>query len=467
MNCDPLFTTVDLFPFEINKNTGDLKIMPDGEFKIYVERLRQHFIKIHKEKHPVFATSRTIDEIIEDLKGFNRIISNQTGENSLDDMTKKIAKNGPIKKLFNLENEKEPDIDTSLLLSYNTRYSNAVNHWFPEIWDTKISSGKAVTDQFYDEEQFFKNVRDIIIKDRFKLFNKHKSGGQTISDYLIQCMRIVSGNQPVYNFPSTLAKWLYLDKAKRIPDDQKEFNILDTSCGWGGRMLAAISSASDILLCNKQVNYWGTDPNTDVHDRFEKFECFWKTKISTGDDNFSMYKATLPAEDIFKDEKFEEKKGTFDIMFTSPPYFNKEMYSNDKDQSYITYKNDYELWREGFLHKMLKNTYDLLRPGGECIINIADVKYKGKNYHPLEADTVKYALECGFKHVKTYKMLFSIMPGNDKRSKEKKAFDKSNNVEIKSVKNKNTNGENPEVKNAIEYDGKKYKYEPMFVFVKE
>jgi len=451
MNCEPKFTTVDIFPENIDCNVGILRTLSDEDFRKYVEKIRLHFISLHSNSHPVFATNKTRNDIIDNLKEFNNM-----HDIELNRLTRKIGGVKPI--IFQDENE----LDYSLLLSYNTKNTNAINHWFPEIWDTKISSGKAVTDQFYDSEQFYKNVRDIIIKDRFKSVDEYKAGAQNISDFLIQCLRIVSGNQPVYNFPSTLAKWIYLDVAKRT-NIKDSFNILDTSCGWGGRMLAALSVADEPYLYNKKVSYWGTDPNTKVHDRFYEFIEFWKQNVSVND-NFNFYKATLPAENLLDDDKFKNALGTFDVHFTSPPYFNKELYSNDDTQSYIKYDNDYPAWSKGFLKPMLKNTYDLLKEGGECWINIADVKYKGSKYHPLEADTVKYALECGFEHVKTYKMVFGIMPGNDKRSDKTKQTEK----EVLGIKriNKNTGGENPKTRNTIEYADKKYKFEPIFVFKK-
>lgn len=451
MNPEPKFTTVELFTQELDKNIDVLRSYNENDFKKYVESLRLHFVSLHGNKHPVFATNKTRTDIINDLKTFNNIHSTE-----LESITHKIG--GTKQVIF----EDENTLDYNLLLSYNTRNSNAINHWFPEIWDTKISSGKAVTDQFYDSEQFYKNVRDIIIKDRFKLFDEFKSGSQNISDFLIQCLRIVSGNQPVYNFPSTLAKWIYLDVVKRNKTTDN-FKILDTSCGWGGRMLAALSFADEPLMRNKKVSYWGTDPNTTVHDRFYEFIEFWKQNISTND-TFDFYKAVLPAEILLDDDKFENNVGTFDVMFTSPPYFNKELYSNDKTQSYIKYDNNYPAWAKGFLKPMIKNTYNLLKEGGEMWINIADVKYKGSAYHPLEDDTVKYALECGFEHVKTYKMIFGIMPGNDKRSDKTKQTEK----EVLGIKriNRNTKGENPKTRNTIEYADKKYKFEPIFVFKK-
>ena len=69
MNCEPLFTTVDLFPFDkeekspekiIDQKAAYLKNMSEEKFTIWVELLRQHFIDIHKRKHhPVFGSHRS------------------------------------------------------------------------------------------------------------------------------------------------------------------------------------------------------------------------------------------------------------------------------------------------------------------------------------------------------------------------------------------------------------------------
>ena len=61
----------------------------------------------------------------------------------------------------------------------------------------------------------------------------------------------------------------------------------------------------------------------------------------------------------------------FDLVFTSPPYFQIEKYQGD-NQSYKLYKK-YGEWIDGFLYPMLENAWDSLKSKGVFAINICNV----------------------------------------------------------------------------------------------
>ena len=76
----------------------------------------------------------------------------------------------------------------------------------------------------------------------------------------------------------------------------------------------------------------------------------------------------MPAEDV----DYSEYNNYFDTIFTSPPYFNTEKYSDEDTQSYIRYKK-IDDWNKNFLHKALGKMIPTLKAGGIMAINIADV----------------------------------------------------------------------------------------------
>ena len=80
-----------------------------------------------------------------------------------------------------------------------------------------------------------------------------------------------------------------------------------------------------------------------------------------------------PAEDF----NYGEYDDTFDIVFTSPPYFNVERYSYDDTQSWVRYKtiND---WNKDFLHKAIEKMWPSIRSGGKLCVNISDVNASSK-----------------------------------------------------------------------------------------
>ena len=61
----------------------------------------------------------------------------------------------------------------------------------------------------------------------------------------------------------------------------------------------------------------------------------------------------------------------YDLIFTSPPYFNLEKYSEEDTQSYKRYTK-YEDWLNNFLFVIIKESHRLLKQDGVFLLNIAD-----------------------------------------------------------------------------------------------
>jgi hypothetical protein len=59
-------------------------------------------------------------------------------------------------------------------------------------------------------------------------------------------------------------------------------------------------------------------------------------------------------------------------VFTSPPYFNTEKYSEDDTQSWVRYKK-IDDWNERFLHTTLGKIIPTIKKNGILAVNIADV----------------------------------------------------------------------------------------------
>lgn len=142
--------------------------------------------------------------------------------------------------------------------------------------------------------------------------------------------------------------------AKALYDYFEAEHILDFSSGWGDRLSG--------FMASKAKSYFGVDPNTSLIDGYQK----QKEKFG-GRKKITMVCAG--AEDIdYGDNKF-------DFIFTSPPYFNVEKYSDDDKQSYLMYANPSE-WIENFLCKAIDNAWEHLVVGGKIAINISDVMHK-------------------------------------------------------------------------------------------
>lgn len=257
-------------------------------------------------------------------------------------------------------------------------------------------------------------------------------------------------SQYVCNFPPLVAKYLYEKYTEHIKDQKEPINIYDPSAGWGGRILGAMSVKDD-----RKIHYIGTDPNSDNFFEKDGKICSKYEQIA---DFFNNNKGTLPGfsynntYDIFQlgseviqfEPRFQKYKGKLDLVFTSPPYFAKEGYSLDKEQSCHKYTS-YEYWRDGFLYETLKTAYEWLKPNRYLLWNIANVRFDGKTM-PLEEDSKKILESLGMKYIGMEKMILSKAPGNAHVS---------------------TTTGRPATKNSTKINGSWNKFEPIFIWLKQ
>jgi hypothetical protein len=155
--------------------------------------------------------------------------------------------------------------------------------------------------------------------------------------------------QPCWGFLPATAKAVY----QHFCNDTPDVRILDPCAGWGDRLTAALS------LKNFGF-YLGYDPNTNMNLVYERIiNCYGGFgKASVCPQAFEVGASRIDPE-------------TYDIAFTSPPYFNYEEYSDDPEQSYKKYP-DPLVWRENFLASIPRLCAQALKPRGVMAINISD-----------------------------------------------------------------------------------------------
>ena len=170
------------------------------------------------------------------------------------------------------------------------------------------------------------------------------------SDSIIRGLNM--GRQIAGQFKPVIAKALY-----EITDSKK---VLDLCAGWGDRLAGFYVSSAE--------EYFGIDPNTKVFETYYTQEKFYRNLQEKY--RFPKKKCTFvnkPAEDTDIPENY------FDIMFTSPPYFDVEVYSKDETQSCIRYQ-ELDSWIENFLFKSLEKAFRALNTDGRLLVNISDFK---------------------------------------------------------------------------------------------
>lgn len=136
-------------------------------------------------------------------------------------------------------------------------------------------------------------------------------------------------------------------------------HVYDPSSGWGDRLMGFLAASGTVSYCS-------TDPNSRLYDGYNaQIERF------SGNKKVSMY---------CHGSEIKGGVGQYghkvDTVFTSPPYFAAEKYSDDEGQSFRQF-SEIGTWVEGFLKPSLRNAWDILSSegdrGGILAMNISDI----------------------------------------------------------------------------------------------
>lgn len=234
--------------------------------------------------------------------------------------------------------------------------------------------------------------RDHLLRKAIEKCVKMQGG---INDAKLRSMlSIFEGVQVASNFPPGTAKAIY-ETLLRRPG-----RVWDMSCGFGGRLLAALST-------DAVEYYYGTEPSSQTF----KGLCMMERELRINWEFPPMCETFLAmqgSETILPDE-WKEK---VDLCFTSPPYFNTEKYSREESQSFLRYPYRSE-WTSKFIGGTIQNCLALLKPDGLIAVNIANVN----SYKNLEQDFVREVLSHGLTLLEVRKVVFSVMPGKGKRNR--------------------------------------------------
>jgi len=181
---------------------------------------------------------------------------------------------------------------------------------------------------------------------------------------------------------------------KMVCDTYKPEIVLDPCMGWAGRLLGAVASGA---------HYIGFDPNTTTFANIQRLVKFLGVEDQVTlicDDAMNMAKYNLPK---------------VDLVLTSPPYFDLEVYAQEQSQS-ITKHDSYRSWSDYFLKGIIENSAALLKPEGVTCWNVGKV---GKN--DMRDDVRAYLTAIDFVEIKEFNVVSS------KRQSLKKPGDNKSN----------------------------------------
>jgi hypothetical protein len=166
------------------------------------------------------------------------------------------------------------------------------------------------------------------------------------------------------NFPSYIARQIYDGIGK------KNLNILDFSSGFGGRL-------TGFWMSDSVQSYTGIDPNTLLFPCYEKM-INWLIENDPKQKYVRLIHGCAEQVDLLDEEPTmtfgkQIQIDEYDMCFTSPPYFDLEVYSNEETQSCNRYTS-VEIWLTQFLLATLEKATRVLCRGGILVINIKNSK---------------------------------------------------------------------------------------------
>jgi hypothetical protein len=187
-------------------------------------------------------------------------------------------------------------------------------------------------------------------------------------------------------------------------------SVLDPCIGWGGRMLGTLAAFPD-------THYVGFEPDENT------YAALLKILKDDAIPEEVRRRATIhkqPAE-----TGISQLNGLFDMILTSPPYFNLEVYTSGQQsiQTYTTWDD----WVSKWLKPVILLSLSHLKPGGVSCWSVKN--FRSDKLYPLAEVTKKIHKDAGWDLIKTVRVTGSarmggkrIQDGKEGRESEEETF---------------------------------------------
>ena len=185
-------------------------------------------------------------------------------------------------------------------------------HFFPNFFDIKNNKGESFKD-YWDSE----HLKKIIMWNR----SSHST------PYLSELRRGV-----YFCYGLTKNTMFRPHLTKMIVDRYQAKTVLDPCCGWGGRMLGTVAAGAE---------YIGFEPNTETYKHLLELADF--VNIT---DKIHIYNEGA--------ENIKNYDIHCDLVLTSPPYYDTEIYCDESTQSINNYSS-YSEWVDGWLKPVIES----------------------------------------------------------------------------------------------------------------
>jgi len=249
-------------------------------------------------------------------------------------------------------------------------------HFMNNFWCIKNAKGKS-----FENQWSYENLKKVLVWNR----KSHST------PYLSEIRR------GIYFCTGMTKSTMYRPGlTKTIVKKYNASTVLDPCCGWGGRMMGTVAAGA---------NYIGFEPNTLTYENLLKIVDY------LGISNFvTIYNDV--AENI---NKYDFPQAN--LILTSPPYYNLEIYSDETTQS-VKNNQTYPQWSDQFLNPVINNC---IQRGTDNVISAWNVANFGK-FKMIE-DVEKIHNDINYYKIETFYLNSSKRPTNQTITKNSKNSD--------------------------------------------
>ena len=256
----------------------------------------------------------------------------------------------------------------ALLKAHSRRLVNCVSrqglsileHHQPNFWNVENSKGQSIAKNWNNPE-LRKEAEERTMKHYTKMYKSEVR--RNIAFY--------SGSP----LPTAYRPLL----AKSIVDFCNAKKVLDCSIGWGGRMIGT--------LALEGTTFEGCEPCSATYDGLVNIVSFLGME-----DRVKLHKAG--AEDVLPTLPSQ----SYDLMITSPPYYNLEIYSHEESQSIKKFPS-WDEWIEKFIEPVVREVLRCLKEDGVSAWSV-------KNFRKYKLQDIIFQLhkKYGWEHTETFAM---------------------------------------------------------------
>ena len=243
-----------------------------------------------------------------------------------------------MKKDFNRLCSLETHIDSDIISNLPECGLKIFKPFFHHFYEVKSSKLCSMVDSFNNDDLLLDVIRNRLGITLEECFN-------ITGNMIRQGIRNSRKGFAASSFRPSLAKTIY---DKFAPNNSI---VLDISVGFGQRMLGA-------MACKNVKKYIGLDPWDKQINSTMNVQNF----LGINEEKVELYQT---GSEVFCPD---ELVGTIDFCFSSPPFFDKEIYCDEPSQAY--YGKSIQEFINDWWFKTYNNVYKLLKPNSLFVLNM-------------------------------------------------------------------------------------------------